>query len=151
MAAVMNIISALGINATLWFQLGIFIMVYAFLRLLVFGPYFRAYSTRQGQTQGSRKRAEKVIAQTKELQTIYQRKARELNSEIKAIYEKARFEATKEQEKLNAESRENAKKNLEGSRKKILEQYNSTREELIKYAPELSHKMADRLLPGEVQ
>ena len=151
MAAAMNIIAALGINATLWLQLGIFLVVYGFLRKVVFSPYFKAYESRQGQTQGNQEHAEKLFSQTRELQTLYQRKARSLNADIKTIYDKARLEAAREQEKLQNDGREKAKKILDQSRTKIQEQYSHAREELIKHAPNLGHSMTEKLLQVEAK
>lgn len=151
MAAVTNIIAALGIDSTLWMQLGTFAFVYLFLKQLVFNPYFRAFEERQDQTQGNQEKAEEIFAQTRELSAVYQRKARSLNADIKAVYDKAKLEATREQDKIVSEAREKAKKVIESAREKIQEQMNHAREGLIRETPELSRVISDNLLPKEVR
>lgn len=151
MAAVANIITTLGIDTTLWIQLLTFVVSYIFLHMVVFTPYFKAFEARQGQTVGSNEKAEQIFAQTRELETLYQRKARNLNAEIKDIYDKVRLDAVREQEKIQAEAREKAKVAIEDARKKIQEQFNYAREELIKQTPLVSKTITEKLLPAEVR
>ncbi|MCB0350575.1 MAG: ATP synthase F0 subunit B [Bdellovibrionales bacterium] len=151
MAAVANIITALGIDTSLWLQLGIFAVTFIFLNQFVFKPYYKAFDARQGQTVGNNEKAEQIFAQTRELEALYQRKARNLNAEIKEIYDKTRVEANREQERIQAEAREKAKNSMEEVRAKILEQFNHAREELIKQTPELSKIISKKLLPPEVR
>jgi F-type H+-transporting ATPase subunit b len=149
MADIENILVALGINSTLWIQLGIFVFVFLYLNSFVFKPYFAAYLERQNRTMGNQEKAEQIYAQTRELEALYQRKMRGLTADIKAIYDKARSEATIEQEKLYAEAREKAKMTLESARNKIESEYNKAREELMRQAPELSRTISVRLLKNE--
>jgi len=151
MAALTNIITALGITTPLWVQLGIFLVSYIILRVLVFNPYFKAFQGRQGMTEGNQTKAEQIFAQTRELEATYQRKLRGLNADTKAIYDKARLEATKEQEKVQGEAREAARVTIDKARAQIQEQLNHAREELIKETPQISRIISDRLLPKEVR
>jgi F-type H+-transporting ATPase subunit b len=151
MAAVSNIITALGIDSTLWMQLGIFVVTYILLRLLVFNPYFKAFEGRQGMTEGNQVKAEQIFAQTRELEALYQRKLRGLNADIKAIYDKARAAASKDQEKIQAEARESARATVDKARARIEEQLNQAREDLMKETPQISRAISERLLPKEVR
>jgi F0F1-type ATP synthase membrane subunit b/b' len=151
MATITNIISALGINQTLWVQLALFLFAYLFLRYFVFQPYFRAFEDRQSKTTGNQEKAEQIFSQTRELEAMYQRKARGLNADVKTIYDKARLEATIEQERIHSEAREKAKASLDKARLHIQEQVAIARAELDKQAPELSRAIAERLLPTEVK
>lgn len=151
MAEFNNILIALGINSTLWVQLGLFLFVFFIVLNLVFKPYFNAYLERQSKTTGNHEKAEQIYAQTRELEALYQRKMRGLTADIKAIYDKQRAEAATEQEKLQAEAREKAKKIIEKARAQIEIEYNKAREELIKQAPDLGKNIAGRLLTNEGQ
>ncbi len=151
MATVANIITALGIDTTLWMQFGIFAISYIFLKQVVFNPYYKAFEEREGQTTGNNDKAEQIFAQTRELETLYQRKARNLNAEIKEIYDRIRIEATREQDRIQTEAREKAKASMEEIRDKIQEQFNHAREELIKQTPALSQIMSEKLLPPEIR
>jgi F-type H+-transporting ATPase subunit b len=150
MGTLNSIIVSLGIDPTLWIQLGVFLVTYSFLKIFVFNPYFAAFESRQGQTQGNQEKAEEILAQTRELEMLYQRKARGHNAEIKELFDNARTDASKEQDRLQAEAREQARKTIEAARAKIEEQYNIAREQLIKQTPELSKVITERLLPSEV-
>lgn len=149
MVAVLNIIAALGINSSLWYQLAIFVVTFFMLRQFVFLPYFVAYQGRQGQIRGDHTKAEQIFAQTRELETHYQRKARGLTAEIKAIYNNAKQDAVKEQERIQVLATQKAKNRLEASRARIQEEYIRAREELAKQAPEFGHAISLRLLSSQ--
>jgi F0F1-type ATP synthase membrane subunit b/b' len=151
MNAVIGIITALGINSTIWLQLGIFLFTFMFLKTVVFAPYFRAFGERQNSTQGNQEHAEKIFAQTRELETLYQRKSRSLNAEIKALYDKVRLEAAAEQEKIQAAAREKAKSVIDKAREQIQGELNRAREDLIKEAPALSRAITEKLAAKEVR
>lgn len=146
MVAVLNIITALGIDSSLWVQLIIFIGTFLMLKQIVFAPYFAAYEARQGQTKGYQDKAEEVFAQTRELEMHYQRKARGLAAEIKAIYASAKQQVTTEQEKIQMTAEQNAKKMLELSRTQLLEEFNRVRDELSKQAPEIGQAITAQLI-----
>jgi len=146
-----SIISSLGINATLFIQLGIFVVVFAFLKTVVFTPYFNAYEERQKKTQGNQQQADQLWAHTREIEAQYQRKARSLNTDVKAIFDKARLEAALEQEKIYSEAREKAKSTVDKAREVVQGELNRAREDLIKEAPELARGIKERLLSYEVR
>ena len=149
MSTVIDILRQLGVNETLFFQLAIFIAVFSVLHALVFKPYFGAYEKRKGATQGNTNVAEKLVGQTRELEAKYQNKARELSTEIKAIYEKARLEGLVEQDKIIAEARESTQRILEKAHIHIQEEATLAREKLNRETPEIGAAIADRLLgPG---
>ena len=146
MEAVVNIIQALGVNQTIWVQLGLFFVSYLFLSRIVLEPYYKAFSEREAKTVGGRERAEKVYAQTRELENLFQRKARALNSELKEIFDKAKVQAQTEQEKINEEARNRAKESISKAKEKIQDEVNRAREDLLKYAPEISQAISVNLL-----
>lgn len=146
MEVVANIIDALGIDDTLKIQLIIFAFAFLFLKYVVFNPYFSAFEERQRRTTGSQEKANELIEKTKELEERYQKNARALNEEIKAIYDKARLEGSLEQEKIQAEARERARAMVEKARGVIEGEFNRARESLIKETPTLSKTIAERLL-----
>jgi F0F1-type ATP synthase membrane subunit b/b' len=146
MDAILNLLISLGVDTTLWFQLATFLITFVAVRQLIFVPYFQAFLGRQGQTHGFQEKAEQLFAQTRELEINYQQKARGLTAEIQSIYDKARGEALKEQERIHAEASEKARLTIERAREKIREEYNKAREELIKQAPEISTAITAQLI-----
>lgn len=151
MEAVINIIKSLGVNDTIWVQLGLFLVVFFALKTLVFKPFFEAHEGRHNATQGNEEAAEKIFTQTRELESLYQRKARSMNADVKAIFDKARLEANLEYEKIIGEAKEKARLTLDKHRNHIQEEFNKAREDLIKEGPLLGVAIADKLLAEEVR
>jgi F0F1-type ATP synthase membrane subunit b/b' len=151
MNAITGIITALGIDSTLFVQLGVFALVFLVLKYVAFDAYFAAFTERQKRTEGNQIHADKLLAQTRELETLYQRKARELNADVKAIFDRARLEATLEQEKIFSEAREKSKATVDRAREHIQGEINRAREDLLKEAPVLARSIAERLMNQEVK
>lgn len=146
MDTVLGIFTSLGADKTIVIQLGIFLVVFLFVLNVAMKPYFKAFEERQKRTQGSEKQAEQLIAQSRELEAIFQRKARGLNLDIKSIYDKERLEAQKEHERILLEAKDKAKAIVDRARTTIQEQYNKAREELFKEAPAVGRSIADHLI-----
>lgn len=146
MDTVLGIFTSLGVNSTIWIQLVIFVFAYAVILNLVVKPYYNAYLERQKRTQGNQNLAETLTTQARDLEAAYQAKARELNLQIKDIYDRARSEASKEQDKINTEAREKAKAYLDSARAELKDESNRAREALIKEAPLVGQAITDRLL-----
>ena len=135
---------------TIWVQLGLFLFALGFLSKVVFNPYLAAYNERQNQTTGNQDEAEQIAAKTRELETIYQRQARNLNTDIKSVFDKERLAAQKEHEKIVVEAKDKAKATLDKARTTIEGEYNRAREELLKESPTLGKSIASRLLSKEL-
>ena len=146
----MELFTALGINSTLFIQIGGFLVTFIFLKLVLFDPYFRAYLERSKQTFGQVGEAEKYNAESKELEAKYAREARKINEEYKMIYDKIRSEAMKTYEAKLAAAREEAKANIENSRKQISKAADSAKEEVKKELPQISALISSRLLGKEL-
>jgi F0F1-type ATP synthase membrane subunit b/b' len=150
MDTVLGIFNSLGVNSTIWIQLGIFLVAYALVYLLIAKPYYAAFLERQGKTQGNQDLADTLTAQSRELEAAFQRKARSLNLDIKDVYDKARSEATREQDKITTMAREKAKAYIDQARSELTIESNRAREALIKEAPLVGQAIADRLLAKEM-
>lgn len=150
MAALTNLIAALGLDSTVWIQLGIALFMFVYLITFVFKPYYSAFTERESRTTGNHEKAEQVYAQTRELEALYQRKARSMNADIKELFDKARGEAAREQERIQSEARSKAKASIDKAKEKIQGEINKAREDLIKQAPDLSRAISEKLVPEEV-
>jgi F0F1-type ATP synthase membrane subunit b/b' len=146
MEALSGIVRSLGIDYTLFIQLPIFLIVLFSLWFILFKPYFEASLQRRAQTTGNQDEAESISAKTRELETLYQRKARGSNMDIKALYDRERLEAQQEHERILLESKDRARVFLENAKTRVQEEYNRAREELLKESPALGKTIANRLL-----
>lgn len=151
MEALTGLLQSLGVNSTLFYQLGIFAFSFFFIRYVAFEPYFRAHLVREQKTEGNQDQAEQIYAQTRELETLYQRRARTLSADIKSIYDKARGDANREQDKIISAARDKAKVSIERAREKIQGEFNKAREDLIKEAPAIGEAIRERLVGKELQ
>jgi F-type H+-transporting ATPase subunit b len=146
MEMITGILLSLGVNSTFWIQLSIFVVMFFFLKKVVFDPYFKAFEKRQEKTTGSQNEAEMLYAQTRELQALYQRKARNINADIKAIFDKIRGDANREQDTIISQAKEKSKLDSEKTREKIQGEFNKAREALIKEAPILGEAINNKLI-----
>ncbi len=149
MDTVLGIFTSLGVNSTISIQFVIFVIAYVIVLNLVVKPYYNAYLERQKRTQGNQDLAETLTAQARELEASFQRKARSLNLDIKDIYDKAKSEAVREQDKISGQAREKSKTIVDAARTQLKDETNRAREALIKEAPIVGQAIADRLLAKE--
>ena len=80
----------LGFNWTFFIQFGIFIFAITFLALYVFKPYTDAVMARENQTKGSEDLATDLDKKSVELYGQYEKRAREVHSQIQEVYKSAR-------------------------------------------------------------
>lgn len=146
----MELLQALGLDSTILPQFIIFLIAYITLSQLVFKPYLAAYDIRKQATAGNQEMAQQTVLEAQELHFTYETKAREINHQIKTIYDAARKDATKLQEDAIYKAREDADKVVKKTREEIRAAVAGAREELKKTVPELSQAISDRLLGKEV-
>jgi F0F1-type ATP synthase membrane subunit b/b' len=150
MNIVVSLLHSLGVDSTLWLQLGCFFVSYVALTELVFKPYLRASNERENRTVGSEGAALKVLEESKALQQDYEKKARVLNAEIKSIYERQAHETHKERNALLTSARHEADHTLEAARRRIAQDLLEAHDTLLGQVPELSSAIASRLAGKEL-
>ncbi len=121
MAMVLDIITKLGINHTVYIQFCIYLVTIFILSKFVFSGYFRSVEERDLRTKSIGDLAGEFHHKTGELHSEYQMKTRETSDQIKNIYEKERSEAIQEYEKVLAKAREEASMLLQKNSQKINE------------------------------
>lgn len=142
----MELFTALGINSTLFIQIGVFLVTFIFLKYLLFDPYFAAFQQRSKKTVGQVDEAEKYIAQTKAMEVRYTEQAKSINEEYKSIYDKTRTEAVKLAEEKTLAARNLAKEEVESAREKIAQAAAAAKNEIKKELPQMSDLISSRLL-----
>lgn len=145
MDIVLGILQSLGANETVWLQLVLFLVAYIFLSKVLFKPYLEAYIERKKRTEGNQQIAERVIAETQELEHVYQKKARSLNTEHKQIYDQSRSQAIHEHSELVNKAKANAKTILEETKANIAEEIKKAKAELQSEAPAVSRSIVNQL------
>ena len=145
MQIISSLLTALGVNQSIWIQLACFLVSYVALTELVFKPYMKAHHEREKRTLGGEESAVRIIEEAQALTGNYEKKAREYNSEIKHVYDKKRTEALKEYEAMLGAARENSNSLLEESRKKIATEVEAARKKIAAEIPAVSNAIASRL------
>lgn len=142
----MELFTSLGINSTIFMQIGIFLVTFVFLKYVLFDPYFAAYEERNKKTVGQVDEAEKYIQETKALEEKYSKEAKRINEEYKSIYDKTRLEALKAYEEKIASAREIAKTEVDSARALISKNAHEAKNEIKEELPEISEMISSRLL-----
>jgi len=145
----MEILTALGVDYTIGIQFIIFVTAYVFLTTLVFRPYHRAFEERVRRTEGNTETAERIIAESKELEVEYEQKARALNNETRVIFDHSRTEAMREYDRMVSQARERAKNIVEKTRSQITFEVEKTRSDMSKEVPGLTKAVVQKLMGQE--
>lgn len=142
----MELFTALGINSTLFVQIGVFLVTFIFLKYILFDPYFAAFEERSRKTIGQVDEAEKYIAEARSLEDRYSSQAKKINEEYKAIYDQTRSEAIKIYEGRVLAARNLAKEETESAREKISQYAEAAKKEIKNELPQISELISSRLL-----
>lgn len=144
----MGLLMSLGVNQTLFFQLGIFIAVFVVLKYVLFVPYFAAFNKRTEATLGQTELAERYMSETKSLEEEFAQKAQAANEKFRAVYDQIRGETVKEYDRLVTDARGRAKTLTDGARKKIETDVQAAKLQLAKEVPGVSQLIVQKLIGG---
>lgn len=146
MSAILNILRSLGLNETVYPQFAIFIVLFLFLRYLVFNPYLKAYEERRRRTVGSQDVAKEILADIAVREEQYSKEAKDINARIKVIFDEKRTLASKETNAIIAEAQTVAQEKLNKGKKELNDTYSKAKEQLKTFVPELGQTIKQRLL-----
>lgn len=141
----MEILSALGVDATLAIHLVCFLVSYVALSHLIFKPYLSAYEEREARTVGNEEHAVRLIQEASDLQGQYEKKAKAINAQIKGAFDASRAEALKQYETLVQGAREEAQKLIEASRAHLSKEIQAAHAALSGEIPAVSSAIASKL------
>lgn len=142
----MQMLEALGVNVTVIYQFGFFLVTYLVLSNVLFQPYYKAFLTRGDKTVGNTEAAEKLLVEARDLEAEYEVKAREINTKVRSIYEQNRQQAIREQEKQMAEARLRAKQIIEDNKQKVQTEVARAQQEISKEVALVSQAITTKLL-----
>lgn len=145
-----SIIDTLHLNQTFFIQFICFGITFSFLSILLFKPYYKAYEARLEKTQGSEDIAIKMLADSESLQSQYQDAARELNKEIKSVFEGLRGDTQKETENIVNAGRKDSQVKVENALKEMSGQLESEKNKALTQIPEISSLIRGKLLGKEM-
>jgi len=146
MEMISGILNSLGVNSTLWIQMGVFLLAYLVLSQFLFKPYLAVFHERHQQTSAQVDHADRIIEETKNLQKDYETQARILNREHRAIYDQSRTEALREFDRLVGEAKDEASEIMAQAQKKITKSLEESEKNLEHEVPDLALKIASQVL-----
>ena len=146
----MEILTALGVNSTIWVQFVCFLVAYVAISQLVFKPYMAAFNERVRRTSGQEESAEQILSEMHSLRSQYEHKARDVNAQFKAIYDQRRTEAMREYDRIVQAARELASKYIEENRQEIQREVEKARKDMVEQSPQVGAAIATRLVGKDV-
>ncbi len=150
-ALVADILTSLGVNHTIFYQLAIFLVVYIFLSQVLFKPYFAAFAQRKERTVGNQDKAESLLEDARRLEEAFASRAKEINDQIRAVYEQEKSQSLKTQEREMLAAREQAKATVEANRARIEDEIDRVQKELNVQAPLVSQAIVAQLLGKDLK
>jgi F-type H+-transporting ATPase subunit b len=142
----MAILEQLGINQSVFFQFGIFILSLVVLSQIVYGPYFAALEEREKRTKGGEDLAQELLKQATDLRAEYATKARQVSGDIKTIFDTYRETATKEYEGIVSNARAESQKTVEEARSLVSAQIADAAKKIKDEAPLVAQSITQKLL-----
>lgn len=149
-AGVMEIIQAIGLNSTMFYQLGIFLVVYFLINIILFKPYAKAQAQRASLTTGSDAEAVNILEKVEKLENDFGVEAKEHNQKIKTIFSESEVIAKKEATQIVAVANTKTKEFLTSQREEIKNQVSKAKQHLTEEVPGISAAIAGQLLGKDV-
>lgn len=142
----MAILQALEINSTLFLQFILAAGCFMALSSLVFAPYAQALWERERRTRGGEADAIELTKQAADIRSRYEMRAREMNSEVKTIFDSYRDESNKEYESIVSKARAESQKLIEENRKRVSAEISEASKRLKDEVPMVAQAILTRLL-----
>lgn len=149
MEAALALVQSLGINSTVWTQLGLFVGTFIILNFLIFRPYFAAHFERHKRTAGAKQDTGTILASNEALKNEYERKARDVNDKSRLAFEKAKNEALQEQNNILGQARESATNHVRLSRDRLEKELTAARSQLTQEVRDIGVIIANKLIGAE--
>lgn len=146
MRVVADILKSLGLNETVVPQFFIFIITFIFLNYFVFNKYLAAYQERRRRTVDSKDVDGEIQTEINEKEAIYSREARQINDQIKTIFEKSKADAQDFSMKTLADAQAKHQSKIAAGKKSIDDAVAAARAQLKQSVPEISQMIKQRLL-----
>lgn len=142
----LGILSQLKINSSTLHFLVLFLVTFFALKAIVFEPYFAAFVERERRTRGSEDSAKELHQEIQTVKAHYEVEARDLNSEVKSIFDENRKAASAEYNRVVTEARKNADTYLEKMREQISAEITKANNQLSGEIPSVAQAITKKML-----
>ena len=141
-----SILKQLGVDYTLWIQLGFFFISYIALSQFLIKPYMANLEFRKKRTIINPEEATRLNSSIENLAMDYQGQVKRQNEKGTAIYEKLKAEGVAEEDRLIGAARAEASRLMDQVKKQIQTDMGTAKESLKAQVPQLSKLIASRVL-----
>ncbi len=146
MSQVIEILTSLGIDSTVYFQFGIFSVAFISMKYIVFNPYLAAYDERVRQTVGGQEEAHQLLEEAEKQEALFAAEAKKLNGRIKEIFGTFNLKAKKEVEDILGTAKKEAEAQTELARKELEASVADARKEMESHIPEISSNIQNKFV-----
>ncbi len=146
MSQVIEILTSLGINTTVFYQFAVFFLAYISMNYIVFKPYLKAYDERMNRTVGGQEQAEKLLAQSNEKEESYKKTARDLNTKIREVFSTWNDKAKAETDLIIGEAKKQADQDLKLAQKQLDDTVAAVRKEMDQFIPSISENIQNKIM-----
>ncbi len=138
MDQIIDILKDIGINETLFFQVGLFFIAWLAMNCIVFRPYLMAYEERIRRTLGSQEETRDILKQAEKKEQEYKALARKLNGDIHSAFAESNTKAKKKTEEILLQARGDSELQNGKLRKQMELSVAQARRDLENHIPALS-------------
>lgn len=142
---VIDLLNQLGVDRTLWVQLVVFVVFYAWIRFVLFPPFVRLLERRESQTSGLSSEVETLNKQAEEKEAELAQRLSEVRREAANEREKSIGEAKAVSHEQVDRARRAAKERIEEARARVEQEQAAELVNLKQQAQELSDLLVNKL------
>lgn len=146
MEMISSLLTSLGINDTLFIQLGLYLVSFIVLYVLVFKAYFNASEERRKLTSGNMESAGKAEESIKKTQEKYQTRARQINDEISLLFKEQRTAGLAESDEIMSKAVQSSKEIMSQAQQKLSDQLEQVQAQINTMAKDVSGVIVTQLL-----
>tara|TARA_B100001248_G_scaffold262718_2_gene261468 strand:+ start:14107 stop:14547 length:441 start_codon:yes stop_codon:yes gene_type:complete len=142
----MEVIQSLGLNYTIFYQFGIFLVAYLFLAKFLFEPYLAVHRKREQNTVGKESLAEEIDMKTQDLHIQFDRLQKDLNNKIQEKFRHAKQAGEKEAKQIMDQARAESENFLAQTNQKISQEVGQAQERFRNETPHISKSIVEKLV-----
>ena len=142
----MDFLDALGLNSSFFYQVGFFIVTMCVVYFLIIKPHFEEFMKREAHTEGDEQEAGNIKEEITGLESQYQRRQRDLNSDLKKIYAKSQQEIQGEKDKVLSNTKNKLHVQMDVAQQEIQKSITSLKQDLEAEVPHISNEIIKKVL-----
>lgn len=141
----------LDVDGTLFLYIGVFFVLFFFLRAIVFRPVMALFDEREKATVGAREEAKQLERTAEDKLHAFETEMTKVRSEAGAERDRLRAEGTRLERTLTDKVRNESDQLVRDAEQRMNDEAAKIRADIHKGSPELARQIAEKLLGREVR